>query len=48
MGAENHYEGRLVQLCFDFYMIEAKPDNLIGGRPHDSRCMTPCVKTASR
>ncbi len=22
----------LVQLCFDFYMIEAKPENLIGDR----------------
>ncbi len=27
---------RLVQLCFDFYMIEAKPDNLIGDRAYDS------------
>ena len=24
--AANHHEVRLVQLCFDFYMIEAKPD----------------------
>jgi hypothetical protein len=23
--AANHHEVRLVQLCFDFYMIEAKP-----------------------
>jgi len=23
--AVNHHEVRLVQLCFDFYMIEAKP-----------------------
>jgi len=28
--AANHHEVRLVQLCFDFYMIEAKPENLIG------------------
>jgi hypothetical protein len=28
--AANHHEVRLVQLCLDFYMIEAKPDNLIG------------------
>ena len=28
----NHHEVRLVQLCFDFYMIEAKPENLIGDR----------------
>src|SRR5262249_238574 len=27
--AANHHEVRLVQLCFDFYMIEAKPENLI-------------------
>jgi hypothetical protein len=26
----------LVQLCFDFYMIEAKPENLIGTRAYDS------------
>src|SRR6478609_1999262 len=30
--AANHHEVRLVQLCFDFYMIEAKPENLIGDR----------------
>ena len=28
--AANHHEGTLVQLSFDFYMIEAKPENLIG------------------
>jgi hypothetical protein len=28
--AANHHEVRLVQLCFDFYMIESKPENLIG------------------
>ena len=27
--AANHHEVRLVQLCFDFYMIEAKPETLI-------------------
>jgi hypothetical protein len=27
---------RLVQLCFDFYMIEAKPENLSGDRAYDS------------
>src|SRR5262245_17395409 len=32
--AANHYEVRLVQLCFDFYMIEAKPENLIGDRAY--------------
>ncbi|HEX4185239.1 MAG TPA: hypothetical protein VHY78_05205, partial [Stellaceae bacterium] len=30
--AANYHEVRLVQLCFDFYMIEAKPENLIGDR----------------
>jgi hypothetical protein len=32
----NHPEVRLVQLCFDFYMIEAKPETLIGDRAYDS------------
>jgi hypothetical protein len=32
--AANHHEVRLVQLCF--YMIEAKPENLIGDRAYDS------------
>src|SRR5262245_18639898 len=32
----NHHEVRLVQLRFDFYMIEAKPENLIGDRAYDS------------
>src|ERR1700730_5728702 len=32
----NHHEVRLVQLCFDFYMIEAKPENLIADRAYDS------------
>ena len=35
--AANHHEVKLVQLCFDFYMIEAaKPENLIGDRAYDS------------
>src|ERR1700752_5204348 len=34
--AANHHEVSLVQLCFDFYMIEAKPENLIGDRAYDS------------
>ena len=32
----SHHEVRLVQLCFDFYMIEAKPETLIGDRAYDS------------
>lgn len=34
--AANHHEITLVQLSFDFYMIEAKPENLIGDRAYDS------------
>jgi transposase len=33
--AANHHEITLVQLSFDFYMIEAKPENLIGDRAYD-------------
>jgi len=32
--AANHHEVTLVQLSFDFYMIEAKPENLIGDRAY--------------
>lgn len=28
--AANHHEVTLVQLSFDFYMLEAKPEHLIG------------------
>jgi len=35
--AANHHEVRLVQLCFDFYMIEVKPENLIGDYPAYAR-----------
>ncbi len=34
--AANHHEVTLVQLCFEFYMIEAKPENLMGDRVYDS------------
>ena len=34
--AANHHEVKLVQLSFDFYMIEAMPDVLIGDRAYDS------------
>src|SRR5215470_17046994 len=34
--AANHHEVTLVQLTFDFYMIEAQPENLIGDRAYDS------------
>ena len=34
--AANHHAVTLVQLSFKFYMIEAKPENLIGDRAYDS------------
>jgi transposase len=34
--AANHHEVTLVQLTFDFYMIEAKPEQLIGDKAYDS------------
>ncbi len=34
--AANHHEVTLVQLSFDFYMLEAKPKHLIGDRADDS------------
>ena len=34
--AANHHEVKLVQLSFDFYMIEALPEVLIGDRAYDS------------
>lgn len=34
--ATNHHEVTLVQLSFEFYMIEAKPQNLIGDKASDS------------
>ena len=34
--AANYNEVTLVQLTFDFYMIEAKPENLIGDKAYDS------------
>jgi hypothetical protein len=34
--AATHHEVTLAQLTFDFYMIEAKPENLIGDKAYDS------------
>jgi transposase len=34
--AANHHEVTLVQLSFDFYMIEATPERLIGDKAYDS------------
>jgi transposase len=34
--AANYHEVTLVQLTFDFYMVEAKPEHLIGDKAYDS------------
>ena len=34
--AANHHEVTLVQLSFDFYLIETKPDKLMGDKAYDS------------
>jgi transposase len=34
--AANYHEVTLVQLTFDFYMLEAKPEHLIGDKAYDS------------
>ena len=34
--AANHHEVMLLQLSFDFYMVEAKPENLIADKAYDS------------
>jgi hypothetical protein len=34
--AADHHEVTLVQLSFDFYLLEAKPEHLIGDRAYDS------------
>ena len=47
--AANHHEVRLVQLCFDFYMIEAKPRASLATAPMIvTRWITTYAKTASR
>ena len=35
-NAANHHEVTLVQLSFEFYMIEATPEHLIGDKAYDS------------
>jgi transposase len=42
--AANHHEVTLVQLSFDFYMIEAKPENLIGDKAYDSDALDEALK----
>jgi hypothetical protein len=42
--AANHHEVTLVQLSFDFYMIEAKPEKLIGDEGYDGDALDAQVK----
>ena len=42
--AANHHEVTLVQLSFDFYMIEAKPEKLIGDKAYDSDALDQSLK----
>ena len=46
--AANHHEVTLVQLSFDFYMIEAKPENLIGDKAYDSDALDEQLKKDGR
>ena len=40
----NHHEVTLVQLSLDFYMIDAKPQNLIGDKAYDSNALDESLK----
>jgi transposase len=42
--AANHHEVTLVQLSFDFYMLEAKPGKLIGDKAYDSDALDESLK----
>ena len=44
VGATNHHEVTLVQLSFDFYMLEAKPAHLIGDKAYDSDALDAAMK----
>jgi len=46
--AANHHEVTLVQLSFDFYMIEAKPEKLIGDKAYDSDALDAQLRRADR
>ena len=45
--AANHHEVTLVQLSFDFYMLEAKPEHLIGDRAYDSDGLDDALKLSA-
>lgn len=42
--AANHHEVTLVQLSFDFSMIEARPEHLIGDKAYDSDALDEALK----
>ena len=42
--AANHHEVTLVQLTFNFYMIEAKPEKLIGDKAYDSDALDAALR----
>ncbi|WP_447985947.1 transposase [Nitrospira sp. Nam74] len=42
--AANHHEVTLVQLSFGFYMLEAKPEHLIGDRAYGSDGLDAALK----
>ena len=42
--AANHHEATLMQLSFDFYMIEAKPQHLIGDKTYESDALDKNLK----
>lgn len=42
-----HHEVTLVQLTFDFYTIEAKPEKLIGDKAYDSDDLDEELKEAA-
>ena len=42
--AANRHKATLMQLSFEFYNVEAKPDNLIGNRTYDSNKLDEALK----
>ena len=42
--AANHYEVTFVQLSFEFYMIEATPEHLIGDKAYDGDPLDAALK----
>jgi transposase len=42
--AANHHEVHLVQLTFDFYLVEAKPEKLIGDKAYDREALDEALR----